>query len=470
MAVTPTPGKPRPIQSSRRFVRLAFTFVALGALAATSFAVIEARRLEAEARAVASNTLTSIRLAGQLENRIEKQRILIDDHIFAKGRVETAELDRQLLDVDADVTARLAEFERWLFLPGEHEIWTHMRGELEALRAPVAEALALSRVNRDVEAKVMMDRVAGQFAAVEKDIDDLIAINDRGAAASVTELTKIRQRLVVTLVGIGLASLIVIAIVGRWSLQQIARHEREMWTHAEWLETQNRELDAFAGRVAHDIRGGLTTITLAMTPLEKRLPKDDSALAILRRGTKRMEALVEDLLTLARVEAEARGRCDPAAVVAQVAQELAPRLEAAHGALRVSVSPGTVACSEGLLRQAVVNLIDNAVKYQRPEVPPEIEVAGAPVDGSYDLRVSDNGVGIAAEEARRVGEPFYRASRTRGVPGTGLGLSIVNRVVEASGGTLSLRSQVGEGSSFLLHLPLAREDSTAASPGGARRA
>jgi signal transduction histidine kinase len=460
-------GKPRSVQSSRRFVRVAFTLVALAALAATTFAVIEARRLEAEARAVASNTLTSIRLAGQLENRIEKQRILIDDHIFAKDPGETANLDRQLVEVDADVTARLAQFEDWLFLPGEHEIWAQMREELAALKAPVAGALALSRENRDVEAKVMMDRVVGQFASVEKHLEDLIAINDRGAAASLSQLSKIRHRLVLTLVLIGLAALIVIAIVGRWSLQQIARHEDEMLVHARWLEAQNRELDAFAGRVAHDIRGGLTTITLAMTPLAAKLPKDDAALAILRRGAKRMESLVEDLLTLARVEVEARGRCDPAAVVAQVAQELAPRLEAAHGALRVSVAPGEVACSEGLLRQAVVNLIDNAVKYQRPEVPPQIEVAGAPVDGAYDLRVSDNGVGIAADEAGHLGEPFFRSSRTREIPGTGLGLSIVNRVVEASGGTLSLRSQVGEGSSFLMHLPLARERD---SPEGPRRA
>jgi two-component system phosphate regulon sensor histidine kinase PhoR len=177
-----------------------------------------------------------------------------------------------------------------------------------------------------------------------------------------------------------------------------------------------------------------------------------------------MDALVDDLLALARVETLAHGRCDPAAVVAGVAQDVGPRVEAERGELRISVDHAEVACSEGLLRQAVTNLIENALKYHRPAIAPEVEISGARVDGGYDLRVSDNGVGMSKDEAAHAFEPFYRSPRMRDRPGTGLGLSIVNRVAEASGGTLSVHSDVGQGSMFVVHLPLVKSIAAESGP------
>ena len=90
----------------------------------------------------------------------------------------------------------------------------------------------------------------------------------------------------------------------------------------------------------------------------------------------------------------------------------------------MAVDHAVVSCSEGLLRQALTNLTENAVKYRRPDVGPEVEISGTAIDDGYELRVSDNGVGMAADEAGHVFEPFYRSSRTQSLPGTGLGLSI----------------------------------------------
>jgi signal transduction histidine kinase len=223
------------------------------------------------------------------------------------------------------------------------------------------------------------------------------------------------------------------------------------------LELRNRELDAFASRVAHDIRGPLTTISLATGTLAATAPQEARTTDILRRGTKRMEALVDDLLALARVESQVHGRCDPRTVAAQIEEDVAARFATERGTLRTSVDEAEIACSEGLLRQALTNLVENAVKYRRPEVPPEVELSGARVDGEYQLRVSDNGVGMSAEEAARVFEPLYRSPRMLHLPGTGLGLSIVNRIVQASGGTISLESRLEEGSTFVVHLRLANQ-------------
>jgi signal transduction histidine kinase len=180
-----------------------------------------------------------------------------------------------------------------------------------------------------------------------------------------------------------------------------------------------------------------------------------------------MEALVEDLLALARIETQTHGRCDPAVVVAEIEGDFASRLEAEKGVLRVSVSHAEVSCSEGLLRQAVANLVENAVKYHRAEAAPEVDISGSSCDSAYDLRVSDNGVGMSQEEAARVFEPFYRSPRTQDLPGTGLGLSIVSRVAEASGGRLSVETKLGQGSTFVVHLPLA--GSSAVGEGGSGR-
>jgi signal transduction histidine kinase len=444
--------RPRP---SRGFVKTAFMVMGAGAMVATLFAVVQTQRLQTNARGIVENMLTSVRLVSQLQSAVEKRRILIDDHIFATKRDVMASIEGELDTLDKHIDTTMHAYDPWASLPGERASWNRSRAELEALNAPVGRALTLSRENRDVEARTVMNGIASQFALVDQDFDQLISINDTAANESLRNFSMIRLWLELTLLGIGLAALAATLGVGRWTMRHVTFREDEMTRDAEQLQAKNRELDAFAGRVAHDIRGTLTTITLAMMPLSQKVPSDDRAMAILRRGTKQMETLVDDLLALARVETLAHGQCDPAAVVAQVAQDVGPRVEAEHGALRVSVGHADVACSEGLLRQAVTNLIENALKYHRTAVAPAVEISGAKVPGGYDLRVSDNGMGMSKDEADHASEPFYRSPRMRDRPGTGLGLSIVSRVAEASGGTLSIDSQLGQGSTFVVHLPLA---------------
>jgi signal transduction histidine kinase len=168
-----------------------------------------------------------------------------------------------------------------------------------------------------------------------------------------------------------------------------------------------------------------------------------------------MEALIKDLLTLSQIGAQGVGACDPAKVVAMVEEDLQPHLAAESGRLTVGVESACVRVSEGLLRQAIWNLAENAVKYRRPDTPVEIEIRGARRGSWYELHVSDNGAGMSPDESRSAFAPFYRALRISAVPGTGLGLSIVKRVVEASGGTVSIESQVGLGTTFVIHLPIA---------------
>ncbi len=298
-----------------------------------------------------------------------------------------------------------------------------------------------------------MDLAAGLFARVSQDLDRLIAINDTGATRSLAAVSAIRRRLMITLLATGLLAIGGIVAVGSWAARRVAHHEEEAARGARLLEERNRELDAFAGRVAHDIRNPLMVIRLAADQLSVLVPEHARPAKLLGRGVRRMETLVDDLLTLSRVEGRVRGTCDPATVAAQIQEEFAPRFEGVKGKLRVAVKQAAVACSEGLLHQVLSNLTENAMKYQRPDATPEVEISGEAVDDRYDLRVSDNGLGMSTEDAGRAFEPFYRSPQTRDLPGTGLGLSIVNRVVQASGGSLSLKTELGRGSTFILRLP-----------------
>jgi signal transduction histidine kinase len=105
------------------------------------------------------------------------------------------------------------------------------------------------------------------------------------------------------------------------------------------------------------------------------------------------------------------------------------------------------------LEQALVNLLDNAVKFNRPGGEVRID-AGLTADGKVRIAVVDNGIGIALEERSRIFERFYRVdkARSREVGGTGLGLSIVKHIVERMGGTVTVESQLGKGSCFTVLL------------------
>jgi two-component system, OmpR family, sensor kinase len=444
--------------TSRRFVRTGFALVALGVVVSTTFALVQTGRLENDARDIVDDMLTSIRLVGRIENLEGRRRILVDDHIFAKERGEMERLETEITATEAEIARASSAYERWAVLPGEpeeQETWQRARADAARLDAPVGRALALSRANRDGEARRVMTEIRAAFAHLSDDLDRLIVINDQAATESRQRFGMTRDRLMVTLGLIGVVGLLGTLAVGRWATREVAEREDTLALNARLLETRNRELDAFASRVAHDIRGPLTSLNLVLEPISGRLPSEDRSIRVARRATQRMGALVDDLLTLARSSTRVPGRCDPAQVVAVVQEDFGARIRDERGTLRVSLDHADVACSEGLLIQALLNLLDNAFKYRRREVEPEVVISGAVSDGGYDLRVSDNGVGMSKDEASHLFEPFYRAPSVIDRPGVGLGLSIVHRVAEASGGTMSVETAPGRGSTFVMHLRLA---------------
>jgi signal transduction histidine kinase len=410
-----------------------------------------------ERGSIVENAIVSVELVGRLARDIDRKRILLGEHILERRTEAMARIEQQMRAVDADFAAAARAYEPLTTYEGEAAAWATLKRHVEALRAPIEKVLALSRRNLDVEAQAAMQATEAPLESINRETDTLLRIN-RGEADRTNErLSSLQRQSAIVFAALTAAGVALALFLAVFVSRLIRRREEGMERLLSLLEERNRDLDAFAGRVAHDLRAPLSTINLAAAYLDEREPRQEKAQATLRRGVTRMEALIEDLLALSKIDAEPQGAaCNPAAVAASVGEEATPRLAKEGGGLHMAVDPDRVRCSEGLLRQVLWNLVDNAVKYHRPDARPEIEVYGHVAGAMYELSVSDNGIGMSPDEARHAFEPFYRAKRAPDTQGTGLGLSIVKRVVEVTGGTVSIDSQVGRGTRFTVQVP--RED------------
>jgi two-component system sensor histidine kinase HydH len=221
-------------------------------------------------------------------------------------------------------------------------------------------------------------------------------------------------------------------------------------------------LGELAAVVAHEVRNPLAVVFNATAGLRKTQPgsKDHEALlGIVQEEAERLRDIVSDLLEFARprpphfveteIAAVVRGAIESARAEAG-ASEPDVSLEVKHG-----VSP--TSCDERLVRQAVINLVTNALHApgRRGPVRVTLEPAGADGDGERDARdgivlcVADDGAGVPEELRERVFTPFY-STRPRG---TGLGLAVVKSSAEAHGGDVSLTTTPGGGATFRLRLP-----------------
>jgi signal transduction histidine kinase len=168
----------------------------------------------------------------------------------------------------------------------------------------------------------------------------------------------------------------------------------------------------------------------------------------IKTSAQRMDRLIEDVLAYSRVS-RSEFRLTPVDLDTLM-DALVPDYA---GSARVQISHplGTVRANQCLLEQAVLNLLDNAVKFVRPETKPQIDVWTEPDDGKLRLIVHDHGIGVPAGNSDKIFRTFERAHE--GYPGTGIGLAIVKRAVERMNGRVGFESKADEGSSFWLELP-----------------
>ncbi|MCU0916110.1 MAG: ATP-binding protein [Planctomycetes bacterium] len=233
-------------------------------------------------------------------------------------------------------------------------------------------------------------------------------------------------------------------------------------TRIRRLETIRRD---FVANVSHELKTPVTSIQGFVEALVDGSIKDpvqvERYLGIIARHTSRLNSIIEDLLTLSRLEEAGEQRAltfavSPVKPVIEEAIDLSG-VKAEEKRIRVDLvcdNDVEARINPPLLEQAIINLIDNAVKYS-PEGS-HIQVETHRSDGEVSIAVTDEGCGIPAEHLPRIFERFYVVdkSRSRKLGGTGLGLAIVKHIAQAHGGRVTVESTPGKGSTFAFHLPL----------------
>jgi len=224
------------------------------------------------------------------------------------------------------------------------------------------------------------------------------------------------------------------------------------------LEAANQELEAFSSSVSHDLRGPLHVIDGFSTLLEISDefvlgPKGKKYLEHIHKGVSQMAGIIEDLLNLSRLGRRELNtkptRLDE--IVASVLVELKAEIHGRQIEWKVGNLP-VVECDQGLIKQVLVNLIGNSVKYTRPREVAVIEIGETVVDGGLVLFVRDNGAGFDMQQADELFGAFQRFHRREDFEGTGVGLATVRRIVQRHGGRIWAEAKLDKGATFYFTL------------------
>lgn len=362
------------------------------------------------------NSLRSIALAGDLRYQAHR---LVEDRA-------------DLISIAGQIGADAREYDPIATSPGERPEWTQLQQLLDRLQHDPTNRALVSQI--------------------EESIGHLITINQRDAAVDAAGIRELHHNGLLADLAIGAITALLAAGVGFVLVRSLRRQRQLVELYVESTRERTRELEAFAGRVAHDLRGPLAPIggytdMLSMGADSKQIaPK-------IRRSVDRMARIIDDLLALSVAGRPPSGKGDVASVIRDICDELHDDLREAD--VVVSTHGCAVACTPSVLSQVLRNVVSNSIKYRAPDRRLRLAIDAHPTGPEVEIAVVDNGLGMSPDAAARAFEAFYRASATRELPGNGLGLAIVKRTVESLGGHCDLSSEPNQGTTVRLHLPAA---------------
>jgi len=239
----------------------------------------------------------------------------------------------------------------------------------------------------------------------------------------------------------------------------------EIRDHVSQLEFEKKVRQEFFSNASHELKTPITSIKGYAELLNQGFVKDKETekdfMARILKETDNMTNLINDILMISRLETKeaevtySMVRMSP--LVTEIFESLEPIAADYEVTLHQECEPLIIEASTKQLRELVVNLISNGIKYNQPGGNVWVDVRK--LSENMVVTVKDDGMGISDEDQERVFERFYRVDkgRSKKMGGTGLGLSIVKHIVEYYGGSMELTSKLGEGSTFTVRIPLERD-------------
>jgi hypothetical protein len=244
-------------------------------------------QLRVETEQTEQNVLTNLEAVSTMHHDLDLTKLLVDRHIFVKSSETMAALDARIRETQADFDRAATQYESMPMLPGEQVRWKSLGTEIASLEPRFAAVLALSRRNEDSDAARILTEMQGDIERADDDLRALGGFYHQAARESVDRVAALERSAAVGLFVLSVSGVVLSTILGI-ALTRIQRmHNLQLGRAVDKLEASNRELDAFAGRVAHDLRGPLTTATLATSKLAKQLPGHDQAKALGARSSAR---------------------------------------------------------------------------------------------------------------------------------------------------------------------------------------
>ena len=425
------------------------------------FLMRDLRIANTEAQRMYAGSVLGLRRIGELQYQAQETRRATLYALTTSDSNLQVEYADQTRAADHRVTDGIAEYLQEARTPQELALGTRLKNDWSAYLKVRDEVLA-SILEGSTKEAVALDLSGGVplFDRVRQDLDEVKRLYDEQASRRLLNVATTSHRSVLRLIGI-IFFTVLFATGSVWAIQR-SRMESA-------LALAKLQMD-FVASVSHELRTPLSVICLAADNIGDGLVDSKEQMtkyrSVIKNQSRQVTELVNQILLFASTQ-ERPGQyvlrpLKVPDVIQSVVEGTAGLIKEAGFTIETDVDPGLPEIMGDLpaLSQCLQNLIVNAVKYGGDAhwIRIRARLAQREHHGHKEILISvqDRGIGIEEEELQRIFEPFYRSSAVVAaqIHGTGLGLPVAKSIVEAMGGNLSVDSQLGEGSTFTLHLPV----------------
>jgi len=434
--------------------RLLVLFGAMGSfISSTLLSERAASSVQERTRELSSGALPAIEYLNALRSELFRSQLLIQRDLHADPATR-AVLRRELADARAEIQTA---FDAYLALPSwevERPLAMLLKSELRQADARLDEVLGSAE---DEESGELLIRAGPSLDRAQATAYGLIQINADQASQLSADIDHARNRSIMIAVVLDALSVFLSVLLCVLAWRAVRYHMDTQEAQQRILGERAAELEAFAGRVAHDILNPLNAVMLALDLLDRGVPLE-RAVPRARASLGRVHRITDALLSFARAGARPEGpaSCFVEPVLAGVIRDV--DAGAGHPPVTVEASLDDVkttcaACLPGVLASIAGNLVSNAIKYIDRDSPERrVRVRAWVRGGRVGVEVEDTGPGIDPKLQRTIFEPYIRGEH-HAQPGIGLGLATAKRLCEAHGGHIGVRSERGKGSTFWFELP-----------------